>query len=503
MTSVADGSLGQMLARLVEEIDVPPSKYDEAKGHYTAVGEWLGAGDSPLAFFGVAVYPQGSFALGTAVKPAEDCDYDVDAVCLLRHAPGGWTQESLKEAVGQRLRAHKTYKLMLRPPEGGRRCWTLQYADGSRFHLDVLPAKPDRFDWLVELGVPERYAEPAIQITSRECYSDPTWPKSNPAGYLRWFVDRMRPRFDEARKRVAMAKSAEVHQVPEYEVQTPLQRVVQILKRQRDVMFGDDPNKPISIIITTLAARAYQNEADLVVAYRNIVRGMRSQIQRVGSHYVILNPVNPLENFADRWITHPERQERFFRWLDAVEATERELSDARGIEKQAELLMESFGPSGARAAGAVAPALLKSAQPLGEAVELSSGLSQVLAAAHRAKPPWPIDRECTATVSARASRPGFRTVNFSDRSPSPTLAKGMSLGFTLITNTPKPFDVYWQVVNTGDEASKVGGLRGGFELGTLEHRESTEYRGRHSIQAFVVKSGRCVAQSRPVYVLIR
>lgn len=42
-----------------------------------------------------------------------------------------------------------------------------------------------------------------------------------------------------------------------------LQRIVQILKRHRDIMFNGDEDKPISIIITTLASRAYRGETNL------------------------------------------------------------------------------------------------------------------------------------------------------------------------------------------------------------------------------------------------
>jgi hypothetical protein len=127
----------------------------------------------------------------------------------------------------------------------------------------------------------------------------------------------------------------------------------------------------------------------------------------------------------------------------------------------------------------------------------------VLQATHRESPPWPVDLTYEATVSARASRSGFRTVNFSDRSPSPPLAKGMDHLFTNATNVPAPYEVHWQVVNTGQEAARAQQLRGGFYGDSSRHYETTSYRGRHAIQGYVVKDGRCVAQSRPVFVLIR
>lgn len=488
-----------LLEQLLADIDVADGKYREASERYNSVGEWLGAEGSVLAPFGVRIFPQGSFALGTAIKPIEGDDYDVDAVCLLARPPAGWTQEQLKEAVGDRLRQHGKYKTMLRPPEGGRRCWTIKYADESRFHLDVLPAKPDQWQWLLGYGVLEKYAELAIQITCRESYDDPVWPKSNPGGYLRWFVDQMRTRFDEARKRLAMAKRAEVHEVPEYEARTPLQRVVQILKRQRDVMFGDDPNKPISIIITTLAAKAYDNESDLEFAFRNIARGMRAHVQNDGGKYVILNPVNPLENFADRW--DATRQTRFLEWLEAVEETERALS-APGVtlKQQADVLAESFGLGGARAAESV---LLSSAPAIPGLTEAAANLPDVLRARHRQQPEWPVALSNRASVAAKASRTGFRTVRFSDRAPSSPLAKELNIRFELTTDVLPPFDVYWQVTNTGTEAQSMNDLRGSFTRGDLVHYETARYKGKHSIQAFVVRNGRCVAQSRPVFVIVK
>jgi hypothetical protein len=491
--------LNGLLEQLLADIDVPDGKYREASDRYNAVGEWLGAEGSVLAPFGVSIFPQGSFALGTAIKPGDGDDYDVDAVCLLARPPAGWTQRQLKEAVGDRLRQHGKYESMLRPPEGGRRCWTIKYADESRFHLDVLPAKPDDWEWLLDHEVPQRYAELAIQITCRDSYDDPAWPKSNPGGYLRWFIDRMRTRFDEARKRLAMAKRAEVHDVPEYEVRTPLQRVVQILKRQRDVMFGDDPNKPISIIITTLAAKAYDNESDLELAYRNIARGMRAHVQYDGSKYVILNPVNPLENFSDRW--DEARQARFFEWLEAVEETESALSaDGMTLRKRADVLAESFGLGGARAAES---AMFSPAPAIRELSEAAASLPDVLRAGHRQQPEWPVALSDRASVAAKASRTGFRTVRFSDRAPSSPLAKELGIRFELTTNVLPPFDVYWQVTNTGTEAQSANDLRGTFAKGGLVHHETALYKGKHSIQAFVVRNGRCVARSAPVFVIVK
>ena len=108
---------------------------------------------------------------------------------------------------------------------------------------------------------------------------------------------------------------------------TILQRVVQLLKRHRDIHYGGDDDKPISIIITTLAARAYDGETDLVVAFRNIVAKMRNNLEtrmEDGKEVKwVPNPVNSQENFSDKWPETPRKQRLFYEWLDKLEANVR------------------------------------------------------------------------------------------------------------------------------------------------------------------------------------
>ena len=56
-----------------------------------------------------------------------------------------------------------------------------------------------------------------------------------------------------------------VSENPGYKVKTPLQRIVQVLKRHAEVMFEQKMEyKPSSIVITTLSTKAYRdiNEID-------------------------------------------------------------------------------------------------------------------------------------------------------------------------------------------------------------------------------------------------
>ena len=384
--------LNLILRGLADELDVPPSKYREAKDHYEAVCAWLDAADSELSRYQLSIYPQGSFALGTAVKPLGGEEYDVDTVCLLQLTTDQVTQKQLKDLVGNRLKHPQSrYKDMIEPRNGGRRCWTIRYADASKFHLDVLPAIPDDYGWLVARGVPRELAETAICLTDRKTWNDSysEWPRSNPKGYIAWFKDRMRVRLEEAKQFRAMEIHAEVGEIEDFDVRTPLQRLIQILKRHRDVRFNDDEDKPISIIITTLAAQAYNNEADLADAVLDVVPRMRDYIEKRDGAWWVPNPVNPEENFADKWTENPRKEGLFFEWLAVIEQEYKELLTDQGFAKIGDYLRKAFGKRDGEAvmakhsdqkslqgnAAAVAPVVLvprKSEQPTTPKIELPS-----------------------------------------------------------------------------------------------------------------------------------
>ena len=227
----------------------------------------------------------------------------------------------------------------------GRRCWTLNYADSAMFHMDILPAIPDDYRWLLGLGVPFDLARHAVCITDKKRWDiDPDWPRSNPKGYDLWFRERMKIVFAQRRKMFAEQMRTNIEDVPEYKVKTPLQRAIQILKRHRDLMFENDPDdKPISIIITTLASHAYNNQEDLFDALSSIINGMPEYISQVNGKVWISNPVNPRENFADKWQENPEKELKFRRWLFKAQEDISSAFSERGINNVTDRLKPAFG----------------------------------------------------------------------------------------------------------------------------------------------------------------
>jgi len=343
--------VNKALENLTDNIDISETRYKDAEGHYKAIGEWLGKDESPLAPYSPEIYPQGSFRLGTVVKPISDKDeYDIDLVCQLELSKQEVTQKELKQMIGDRLKENKTYEQMLDKKEG-RRCWTIQYADGAQFHMDVLPTIPEEavfIDSLKAMGIPEEWAKHAICLTDKTLWNydkyDDDWPRSNPRGYAEWFKERMKVQYTARRKIIADSMRAGIEDVPEYLVKTPLQRSIQLLKRHRDIAFLDDPdNRPISIIITTLAALAYNNQDDLLEALTDIVKQMPKYIKQTNGIVQILNPVNPNENFAEKWQENPDKQTKFIAWMIKVQADLEAMTGGNNISKVSERLKGAFG----------------------------------------------------------------------------------------------------------------------------------------------------------------
>ena len=344
---------------LVKQISLPPSIGDRAKEHYEAVGNWMEDDSSSLAPYKPVIYPQGSIALGTAIRPLKGEEHDVDAVCLLEQPPADISQQELKRMTGQRLREHNDYRRMLDPPDGGRRCWTLKYRETPAFHLDILPAIPDDPYVVMAEGVRYDFAQTAIQITDRVTWGTRgRWPKSNPKGFLAWFRSRMSQRLREEKSTLAyslpsipgLSMVEMMERIPDYQVRTPLQAAVQILKYHRDLLWGDDSDKPISIIISTLAGHAYENEDSVAKAVLGIVPRMHAYIHRTNTHgnYKILNPVYPKENFADKWNEKPRKARVFFSWLRAAEQLVNRLATSPSLDELQKSITEGLDHQHAR-----------------------------------------------------------------------------------------------------------------------------------------------------------
>lgn len=354
----------QILEQLGQTLDISQTEYDAAVTSYMAVGRHLSKEGSMLEDYQPEILPQGSFLLGTMIKPVNETDdLDIDLVCRLNGNSLNKTQQELKQIVGNQLKTHKTYKELLEEPDG-RRCWTLRYRENAedksnRYHMDILPAATDEGYRLIlersflSLQV-EKADDLAIRITDREKDNyewekdQNNWLKSNPFGYALWF--QARAATANTRQLILEKSIQEVPQMQENKL--PLQRIVQILKRHRDVLFSaeeDKEDKPISIIITTLAAQTYNGEVNILEGLSNVVQSMRHAIEerydeQEGRNIKwVVNPVNGEENFADKWVEHPKREVNFYSWLDQLAIDLGHTTDAIGMIGIQESMTKPFG----------------------------------------------------------------------------------------------------------------------------------------------------------------
>lgn len=491
------------LEHLAAELDVPRSRYEEAENRYHSVGDWLGRDESSILKYSPNVYVQGSFRLGTPIRPVNNEEhYDIDLVCELSLGKNEISQKELKAMLGKEMQLYAEHHKMGDASEG-RRCWTLDYAEEAQFHLDALPAIPDgegRKYALESMHLSAEWSKSAIAITDNECETfdvhSNDWPHSNPRGFTDWFRSCMKRAFNENRQRIALEAHANVEDVPTYQVKTPLQQVVQILKRHRDIRFSDRPDvKPISVIITTLAARAYSNQTVLSEALASILENMDVHIKQRNGVLWIENPTDPAENFADRWQSHPERQDAFFEWLNFAREDFKNIAGEEDMQLAMESASSALGDSLAKKVYSG----MNQTQPASGAMALFRRAASVFSAPHRKTPPWTSRRQGKVRIAkVRTFQNGFRPkVLLHDAAPLP---KGVSLEFVANTDVQKPYDVYWQIVNTGTEAKDFGQLRGDFSSGVtvkgeIVHNESTAYAGVHSVECFIIKDNSLAARS--------
>lgn len=326
--------MNQIYGRVLKHIDIGDDMFNRAKKEYENFGSWLNENAAGESY---SVYPQGSFALGTVVRPISNADdYDLDMVCELQN-PCICSAKELKYSMKGYLTRYKPTRSDI---EEKRRCWHVEYQHVPNFHMDVIPAAS---------------SGAFIMITDHnESLDTYRYLGSNPKGYREWFYNRSaayRERvfttdsaFAEYRDfglgRNHVMDEATLEKIKRQKIKTPLQKAIQLLKRHRDVMFDSlkdrKDDKPISIIITTIATSLYNQEDTVYEALSSILNKARPWVMAHfhNGKFFIENPSYSGENFADKWNVHPNRAHAFFEWIEKAkeDLTDASLFDLTSIE---------------------------------------------------------------------------------------------------------------------------------------------------------------------------
>jgi hypothetical protein len=361
---MSDTTTNRIVEEITEAIDIPAYAYEKAEARYKDLSKWFGRKEAFCYDFSPHIYSQGSFRLGTVIRPLDDDgDYDLDMGCRLRTGvtKSTHTQQQLKEMVGADIEAYRVARGIKDKMEKKHRCWRLNYADVLKFHLDVVPSIPETFERqrlikeaVIRTGAPAELSMLIANLTGAITddrmwnYSiiNDAWRLSNSEGFAHWFESRMKLAKALMESLALRARAAKVDKLPANKWKSPLQRCVQLLKRHRDNYFKDDTDgKPPSIIITTLSAKAYQGEGEIADALDTILSTMGKLVNPVTPR--IPNPINPAEDFADRWSDPAAREhnleKKFWVWLRQAQTDFDTIRKERKIETIIEETRDIFG----------------------------------------------------------------------------------------------------------------------------------------------------------------
>ena len=351
----------RIIEAVATSVDIPESAYDKAEARYKDLATWFGRPEATCFKFDPHVYPQGSFRLGTVVRGEE---YDLDFGCRLCKGvtKSTHTQKQLKEFVGADMEAYRQARRIESALKEKPRCWRLQYQEDAsfKFHMDGVPSipmdDPQRHllaEAMIKHGTADFLAQSVAKhagsitdnrLPNYEAFSL-NWRISNSEGYALWFESRMKLAMPLLENRALEARAAKVDDLPARKWKSPLQQCVQALKCHRDVMFTDNPDaKPISVIITTLAATAYQGEQNVGTAMQNILATMGNFVNPQKPR--VPNPVNPAEDFADKWYdpkyANLHLEQNFNWWLQQAQEDFAKIGQSRDADFIAEQVREKF-----------------------------------------------------------------------------------------------------------------------------------------------------------------
>lgn len=337
------------ILKLIVQLDITPTMYRNAVEKYHAIADFLN--DCGIE---ADMYPQGSFAFGTVVRPSAkdpDASYDLDFICQLKMNRDNISPSELRRRIENALTSSNRYGGKLEVCE---ECFTIQYADinGVGFTIDIVPAVDESLvNKLVLMSKSNRadLISSAIAIPRHNGERNYSWLTNNPKGFKRWFDEINTPflnaKRDENRCAIFEANQrffSSIEEIPTALERSSLQRVIQILKYHRDIYYakrinGDDL-KPISAILNTLAAGIAKNadphldvfsllsyvldELNIYAEHLQMrsdrfqqLYGSRSAISHNDGKWVIPNPADPGDNLADKWNTNPAIPQVFFTWV--------------------------------------------------------------------------------------------------------------------------------------------------------------------------------------------
>ncbi len=408
---------------------------------------------------------QGSYATFT-LNQHPDNEYDIDVAIVFKK------DDLPSSALKARQRIADAFKQMGRifskDPEARTNAVTVWYAEGYHIDFAVYRTYKDIFgNTIIE-------------------HAGPEWNERDPMDLTNWFND-------------AVNKSSPSKESGATVEDYQLRRVVQLLKAF--AKSRSSWNLPGGLIISVLVAHCYQpdDERDDIALYNTMV----AIYNRLSLSTEVWNPANlpelltykeeykkQVERFRDKLDIAITNLEPLFEddcttnkamsawnkvfnhpfWAEAVEE-ESETDERLGIDEGARVLSNT-------------------PKPLLDRTDHQQGIL------------WSFVKRHGVRFDAYICQ--GKKIMGGLNSNGRTIRSNYDLKFVVKTNARRPYDVFWQVVNTGQHAESERGKRGEVfkskYSNPLVHWEKSLYTGKHWIECFIVKDGVCVARSGAFYV---
>lgn len=298
-----------LLTRIAVSLELDETRKQRMESAYKAIYEILEKDEVFFSKVDFLVYPQGSTAIGTTVKPRSKEEFDLDITVEIRDPYYNYTSSEIYNHLIRVLSNNDIYKEKLVQKN---RCARINYV--GDFHMDVLPG------CIVISG------DSKIMVPDRELRS---WSSSNPKGYANWFTQKAETviisNINDAFKKFSALNEAKAEQedLPDEDVYSkePLKRAVQLTKRYRDIYFEKKPDyKTSSIVLTTIFGELYEGEPSIYQTIDNVINKIVKRYtdyqhlfesQGIYKRIKVLNPVNSDEDFTDKWDKEKEYYVQF------------------------------------------------------------------------------------------------------------------------------------------------------------------------------------------------
>lgn len=341
------------IVAMLTKLELPPEKKAAAEKRYKELGRHvarnLGIGENDAH-----VVVQGSMRTQTTISGDGRENFDIDVVVKLSGPRFEQILESepFFQSFGKSLEGLEGAG----KPDPKNRCWRLPYP-GEPFYFDVTPAIPMS---LAITGTNLRVRDPVTK-----------WSPSNPEEFADWFCTIANKRFafqqEQLRKLAAEARTV-VDPIPRERVRIDdvLRRMVQLMKLHRDSYYkrqteARQVGKPISVILVTLAAKAYDEMvtkespaySSAIEVALELVERMPKFISREPSSIRVDNPAlsgSRGENFADKWNTDGGLRDKEFSTWHGQMMTDLEALFSEDYSKRSESRIRNvFGEHGVTA----------------------------------------------------------------------------------------------------------------------------------------------------------